>query len=131
MTNGDFNKAENFSDPKMNIDEGLFSGMMQTSVTSESSTLSGLATGPIPGVAMNSGAPPGGLAFDTDASYAVMNDKVQALAGSIYEELERMITKYDQVKKVLEHSIYVQSPICSAKLSPYSLLLQICCFCHS
>jgi hypothetical protein len=45
---------------------------------------------------MSAGGAPGGLAFDTDASYAVMNDKVQALAGSIYEELERMITKYDQ-----------------------------------
>ena len=85
----------------MNSDETLFSGMMQTSVTSESSTLSGLATGPIPGMAINSGGPPGGLAFDTDASYAVMNDKVQALAGSIYEELERMITKYDQVKRLI------------------------------
>jgi hypothetical protein len=42
----------------------------------------------------------GGLAFDNDASYAVMNDKVQALAGSIYEELERMITKYDQASQL-------------------------------
>ena len=72
--------------------------MMQTSVTSESSTLSGLATGPVPGSALGVGSAPGGLAFDNDASYAVMNDKVQALAGSIYEELERMITKYDQAR---------------------------------
>jgi phosphoribosylformylglycinamidine (FGAM) synthase-like enzyme len=77
--------------------DSMYNSMMQTSVTSDSSTLSGLATGPVPGSALGTGVPPGGGSFDTDASYAVMNDKVQALAGSIYEELERMITKYDQV----------------------------------
>ena len=92
---------ENFWNQKMSSEDTLFSGMMQTSVTSESSTLSGLATGPIPGSALGTGGTSGGLAFDTDASYAVMNDKVQALAGSIYEELERMITKYDQVGFIL------------------------------
>ena len=29
-------------------------------------------------------------------SHAVMNEKVQAIAGSVYEEFERMISKYDQ-----------------------------------
>ena len=97
----------------MSTEDTLFSGMMQTSVTSDSSTLSGLATGPIPGSAMSAGGAPGGLAFDTDASYAVMNDKVQALAGSIYEELERMITKYDQARYSItsRKSQYLLSPI--------------------
>ena len=31
----------------------------------------------------------------TEESHLVMNDKVQALAGSIYEEFEKMISKYD------------------------------------
>ena len=31
----------------------------------------------------------------TDESHIVMNEKVQALAGSIYEEFEKMIGKYD------------------------------------
>ena len=29
-------------------------------------------------------------------SHAVMNDKVQALAGSVYEEFEKMISRYDR-----------------------------------
>lgn len=32
----------------------------------------------------------------TDSSNAVMNDKVQAMAGSIYEELESLVGKYGQ-----------------------------------
>ena len=31
----------------------------------------------------------------TDENHIVMNEKVQALAGSIYEEFEKMISKYD------------------------------------
>lgn len=31
----------------------------------------------------------------SDSSHAVMNDKVQALAGSVYEEFEKMISRYD------------------------------------
>ena len=32
----------------------------------------------------------------SDSSHAVMNDKVQALAGSVYEEFEKMISRYDR-----------------------------------
>lgn len=45
----------------MSGDETLYGGMnlMHTSVTSESSTLSGLATGPIPGQNLTSGSATG------------------------------------------------------------------------
>ena len=33
----------------------------------------------------------------SDSSHAVMNDKVQALAGSVYEEFEKMISRYDRL----------------------------------
>ena len=32
----------------------------------------------------------------SDESHIVMNERVQALAGNIYEEFEKMISKYDQ-----------------------------------
>ena len=31
-----------------------------------------------------------------DENHVVMNEKVQALAGSVYEEFEKMIARYDQ-----------------------------------
>ena len=42
---------------------------------------------------VETGASEGGPSSD---SHAVMNEKVQAIAGSVYEEFERMISKYDQ-----------------------------------
>ena len=38
----------------------------------------------------------GGASSNSSDSHAVMNEKVQAMAGSVYEEFERMIGKYDQ-----------------------------------
>ena len=37
-----------------------------------------------------------GTGSGSDSSHAVMNDKVQALAGSVYEEFEKMISRYDR-----------------------------------
>jgi hypothetical protein len=56
-----FNKAkiETQRNQKMSSEDTLFNAMMQTSVTSDSSTLSGLATGPIPGSALGVGSAPG------------------------------------------------------------------------
>lgn len=34
--------------------------------------------------------------YGTEDSHAVMSDKVQSLAGSIYQEFEKMIAKYDE-----------------------------------
>ena len=42
------------------------------------------------------GNPEGGASSNSSDSHAVMNEKVQAMAGSVYEEFERMIGKYDQ-----------------------------------
>ena len=45
----------------------------------------------------NSGDGSGGhTSSNSSESHAVMNEKVQAMAGSVYEEFERMISKYDQ-----------------------------------
>jgi len=37
----------------------------------------------------------GETVYKSDENHMVMNEKVQALAGSIYEEFEKMISKYD------------------------------------
>ena len=38
----------------------------------------------------------GHASSNSSDSHAVMNEKVQAIAGTVYEEFERMISKYDQ-----------------------------------
>ena len=82
-----------------NQDEQMFSSGMTASATSESSTLSALATGPLVTGGSSAAAAAGGTTSSqssSDSSHAVMNDKVQALAGSIYEEFEHMISRYDR-----------------------------------
>merc|ERR1719266_2697272 len=65
-----------------NSQEETIYGNMTTSMSSESGALGGGGGG-------------GGSSNSSD-SHAVMNEKVQAIAGTVYEEFERMISKYDQ-----------------------------------
>ena len=63
-----------------NSQEETIYGNMTTSMSSESGALGG----------------GGGGSSNSSDSHAVMNEKVQAIAGTVYEEFERMISKYDQ-----------------------------------
>ena len=64
-----------------NSQEETIYGNMTTSMSSESGALGGGG---------------GGGSSNSSDSHAVMNEKVQAIAGTVYEEFERMISKYDQ-----------------------------------
>ncbi len=66
-------------------EETVYGTNMTASVTS------GTGTGEASGIMASSTASSSG-----GESHAVMNERVQAMAGSVYEEFERMIGKYDQ-----------------------------------
>ena len=59
-------------------------GNMISSISSETSS------------ALNAEGGGNATSSNSSDSHAVMNEKVQAMAGSVYEEFERMIGKYDQ-----------------------------------
>lgn len=84
----------------------------------------------------------GGLGTETvygthEDSHVVMSEKVQSLAGSIYQEFERMIARYDEdvvktlmplLVNVLEclDAAYQTNQVCSAPVFRISVLLQLC-----
>ena len=86
------------------LDETLYSGGAMTMSTGSLTLSTGTEASVAAGPSGSAGQPPSGASVAAAASSsslsssdpnAVMNDKVQALAGSIYEEFESMMSRYD------------------------------------